>query len=59
LSGGMLAAIAILGALLGRERNGQGLYLDMALLDGVISWMTPLALGAYFSGLEVGAGTHP
>jgi alpha-methylacyl-CoA racemase len=59
LSGGMLAAIAILGALLGRERNGQGLYLDMALLDGVISWMTPLALGAYFSGLEVGPGTHP
>jgi crotonobetainyl-CoA:carnitine CoA-transferase CaiB-like acyl-CoA transferase len=31
----------------------------MALLDGVISWMTPLALSAHFSGLEVGAGTHP
>jgi alpha-methylacyl-CoA racemase len=59
LSGGMLAAIAILGALVGRERGGQGLYLDMALLDGVISWMTPLALSAYFSGLVVGAGTHP
>jgi len=59
LSGGMLAAIAILGALVGRERGGQGMYLDMALLDGVISWMTPLALSAYFSGLEVGAGTHP
>lgn len=59
LSGGMLAAIAILGALLGRERSGQGLYLDMALLDGVISWMTPLALAAFFSGLDVGAGTHP
>ena len=55
----MLAAIAILGALVGRERSGQGMYLDMALLDGVISWMTPLALSAYFSGLEVGAGTHP
>jgi crotonobetainyl-CoA:carnitine CoA-transferase CaiB-like acyl-CoA transferase len=59
LSGGMLAAIAILGALVGRERNGQGMYLDVALLDGVISWMTPLALSAYFSGLDVGAGTHP
>jgi len=35
------------------------MYLDMALLDGVISWVTPLALSAYFSGLEVGAGTHP
>ncbi len=59
LSGGMLAAIAILSALVGRERGGQGMYLDMALLDGVISWVTPLALSAYFSGLEVGAGTHP
>jgi len=59
LSGGMLAAIAILGTLVGRERTGQGMYLDMALLDGVISWMTPLALSAYFSGLEMGAGTHP
>lgn len=59
LSGGMLAAIAILGALVGRERNGEGMYLDMALLDGVISWMTPLALSAFFSGLDVGAGTHP
>jgi crotonobetainyl-CoA:carnitine CoA-transferase CaiB-like acyl-CoA transferase len=59
LSGAMLAAIAILGALVGRERSGQGMYLDIALLDGVISWMTPLALSAYFSGLDVGAGTHP
>lgn len=59
LSGGMLAAIAILGALVGRERGGQGMYLDMALLDGVISWVTPLALSAYFSGLKVSAGTHP
>jgi len=59
LSGGMLAAIGILSALVGRERGGHGMYLDMALLDGVISWMTPLALSAFFSGLEVGAGTHP
>ena len=59
LSGGMLAAIAILGALVGRERSGQGMYLDVALLDGVISWMTPMALSAYFSGLKVRAGTHP
>jgi alpha-methylacyl-CoA racemase len=59
LSGAMLAAIAILGALVGRERSGQGAYLDVALLDGVLSWMTPLAGGAFFAGLEVGAGSHP
>ena len=52
LSGGMLAAIAILGALVG----GEGAYLDMALLDGVISWMTPFALSAHFRGVQ---GTHP
>jgi crotonobetainyl-CoA:carnitine CoA-transferase CaiB-like acyl-CoA transferase len=58
LSGGMLAAVAILGALVGRERIGKGMYLDVALLDGVVSWMTPLALSAWFSGLDVSAGSH-
>ncbi len=59
LSGGMLAAIAILSALIGRGKSGQGMYLDMALLDGVISWMTPLASAAFFSGLAVSAGGLP
>lgn len=59
LSGGMLAAIAILGALVGRDRTGNGMYLDVALLDGVVSWMTPLALSAWFGGLDVSAGSHP
>lgn len=59
LAGGMLAAIAILGALVGRGKTGAGMYLDMALLDGVISWMTPLAGAAYFSGIDVSAGSLP
>jgi crotonobetainyl-CoA:carnitine CoA-transferase CaiB-like acyl-CoA transferase len=59
LSGGMLAAIAILGALVGHSKTGAGMYLDMALLDGVISWMTPLAGGAFFSGLGISAASHP
>ncbi|MBA4379670.1 MAG: hypothetical protein C0393_03110 [Anaerolinea sp.] len=59
LAGGMLAAIAILGALVGRGKTGAGMYLDMALLDGVISWMTPLAGAAYFSGIDVSAGGLP
>lgn len=59
LAGGMLAAIAILAALVGRARTGQGMYLDVALLDAVISWMTPLAGGAYFSGIDVSAGSLP
>lgn len=42
MAGGMLAAIAILGALAGRERTGQGAYLDVAMLDAVASWIAPL-----------------
>lgn len=59
LSGGMLAAIAILAALLGRRGTGEGAYLDVALLDGVISWVTPLAGGAFFGGLPAEGGALP
>ncbi|NOY98043.1 MAG: CoA transferase [Chloroflexi bacterium] len=59
LSGGMLAAIAILGALVGRERTGEGAYLDLSLFDGVLSWVAPLAGGAYFSGLTPEGGKLP
>lgn len=54
LAGGMLAAIAILGALTGRERTGQGAYLDVAMLDSVIAWVAPLLDPAF-----PGAGQNP
>ena len=57
LSGAMLAGFAILSALVGRQRNGAGAYLDMALFDGILSWMTPQASAAFFSGLPVAGGT--
>lgn len=57
LSGAMLAGIAILSALTGRQRNGEGAYLDMALLDGIFSWMAPQAGGAYFDNLQVTSGS--
>jgi alpha-methylacyl-CoA racemase len=57
LSGAMLAGIAILSALVGRQNSGQGTYLDVALLDGVLSWMMPQAGAAFFSGLPVTGGT--
>jgi crotonobetainyl-CoA:carnitine CoA-transferase CaiB-like acyl-CoA transferase len=59
LSGAMLAGIAILAALVGGRNSTQGMYLDMALLDGVISWMTPLALSTLIKGYSLAAGTHP
>jgi alpha-methylacyl-CoA racemase len=57
LSGAMLAGIAILSALMGRQSSGQGTYLDVALLDGVLSWMMPLAGAAFFGGLPLAGGT--
>jgi len=38
--GGMMAAIAILAAIVYREKTGEGQYLDVAMHDGVISWLS-------------------
>ena len=38
--GGMMAAIAILAAIVHREKTGEGQYLDVAMHDGVISWLS-------------------
>ena len=38
--GGMLAAVAILSALLERERTGRGRFLDVSMLDGIVSWLS-------------------
>lgn len=39
LSGGMMAALGILAALLARERTGEGRFIDVAMLDTVFSWL--------------------
>ncbi len=59
LSGAMMAGMAILGALLNRQKSGQGMYLDVALLDGILSWMIPMAGAAFFQGVPVTGGTLP
>jgi len=38
--GGMTSAIAILAAIIHRERTGQGQLLDISMLDGVLSWLS-------------------
>ncbi|PIU66209.1 MAG: formyl-CoA transferase [Armatimonadetes bacterium CG07_land_8_20_14_0_80_40_9] len=45
IGGGMLAAIAILASLVSKER---GEYIDVSMLDGVISWLV-LVAGKYFA----------
>lgn len=59
LSGAMLAGLAILGAIVGKQKDGQGIYLDVALLDGILSWMIPMAGAAYFNGIAITGGTLP
>jgi crotonobetainyl-CoA:carnitine CoA-transferase CaiB-like acyl-CoA transferase len=59
LSGAMLAGLAILGALLNRQKSGEGAYLDVALLDGILSWMIPMGGAPFFRGIPVTGGTLP
>src|SRR5436189_1848780 len=43
-AGGQAAAVAILGALLGVARGGEGRYLDVSMTDGALTWLAvPLA----------------
>lgn len=39
-AGGMMAAIAILAAAIHRQRTGEGQFLDISMLDGVVSWLS-------------------
>ncbi|MBF0550021.1 MAG: CoA transferase [Deltaproteobacteria bacterium] len=45
LGGGMNAAVGILMALLWRQRTGQGQYIDISMMDGVVAAL-PAAIGA-------------
>jgi len=45
---GMFAAFGILAALRARERTGRGQWVDAAMLDGQVAWMTYQA-AAYFA----------
>ncbi|MHB1043135.1 MAG: CaiB/BaiF CoA transferase family protein [Eubacteriales bacterium] len=46
--GGLMSAIGVLAACINRQRTGKGLYIDVAMLDGVISWLT-MYISDYFA----------
>ncbi|MBC7248722.1 MAG: CoA transferase [Anaerolineae bacterium] len=58
LCGGLWAALAITLALLARERTGVGQYLDVAMLDSVVSLLTVPA-AVHFLGGNVDGGPRP
>jgi len=47
---GMFAAYAILAALRARERTGAGQWVDTAMLDGQVAWMTYMAANYFATG---------
>lgn len=57
--GGLMAVTGILTAYIARQRTGKGQYIDVSMLDGVVSWMTMLYAqqAAGDSALKCGEGT--
>lgn len=56
-AGGMHAAAAILAALVGRARTGEGTHLDVSVADGVL-WMLSLYIDEYLATGEVPGPGH-
>ncbi|MHA1595756.1 MAG: CaiB/BaiF CoA transferase family protein [Candidatus Baldrarchaeia archaeon] len=52
LSSGMFAAMAILAALIARERTGRGQYIDVSMLDCAISWLSIHAINYFIENVE-------
>lgn len=50
IGAGMWAAIGILAALRARSITGRGQHVDVALLDGQVSWLTYVASGYFATG---------
>ncbi len=57
--GAMLAAVGILAALVDRATTGRGRFVDVSMLDGVVSWLS-VQVGALLATGEVpGPGSAP
>ena len=50
ISAGVYAVIGILGALLARQASGEGQYIDIALLDSQITWLSYVAANHFATG---------
>lgn len=61
MGAGMYAAIAVLSALVAREKTGKGQWIDVSLLDSTVSWLTYMAANYFATGeVPIRAGSaHP
>lgn len=55
--GGLIAVIGILSAYISRQKTGRGQYIDVSMLDGVVSWMTLLYAEQAASGFNTQRGS--
>lgn len=52
IGGGLLALFAIMVAVHYRGKTGKGQYVDISMLDGLLSWL-PLVIADHFSGTRI------
>lgn len=57
--GGMMAAIAILAAAVYREKTGKGQFLDISMMDSVVSWLSVHAVKYFMDGELLKRGDMP
>lgn len=50
VSGGLFAGFAILAAIIARSRTGRGQYIDISMLDGLVSFLTLYAANYFATG---------
>jgi crotonobetainyl-CoA:carnitine CoA-transferase CaiB-like acyl-CoA transferase len=54
--GSLMAVYGILAALHARARSGEGQYVDVSMMDGLVSWLTYHAADFLFGGIEPRGG---
>ena len=57
--GSLMAVYGILAALFARERGGEGQYVDVSMMDGLVSWLSYHGADALFAGVEPRGGERP
>ncbi|MEM1885025.1 MAG: CaiB/BaiF CoA-transferase family protein, partial [Candidatus Jordarchaeales archaeon] len=58
LAGGMAGVFGILAALILREKTGVGIYIDVSMLDVIVSWLSIYAGIYLIGGLNISRGSN-